>query len=102
MTPITIAEIIERKIYMVRGHKVMLDCDLAELYGVPTKVLVQAVKRNARRFPADFMFQMKYQEVADLRSQFVTSRLEHGGRRYSPRVEGGILKRSCGSLSTGK
>lgn len=84
MKPTISAETIECKIFLVRGHKVMLDSDLAALYGVPTKILVQAVKRNARRFPTDFMFQMKNQEVADLRSQFVTSRLEHGGRRYDP------------------
>jgi len=60
----------------------MLDSDLAELYNITTKVLVQAVKRNLRRFPADFMFQLTNQEVAILRSQFVTS--SWGGRRYVP------------------
>lgn len=67
------AERIERSILLVRGHKVMLDRDLAELYGVPTKVLVQAVKRNVRRFPDDFMFQLSKDELEQWRSQIVTS-----------------------------
>jgi len=75
-------EVIERKIYLIRGHKVMLDEDLAELYNVATRVLVQAVKRNIDRFPDDFMFQLNDQEVRVLRSQIVTSRW--GGRRYAP------------------
>ena len=58
MSNIIPAEIIERKIFLIRGNKVMLDRDLAELYGVPTKVLNQAVKRNIKRFPGDFMFQL--------------------------------------------
>jgi DNA-binding PadR family transcriptional regulator len=62
----------------------MLDADLAVLYGVPTKVLLQAVRRNAERFPADFMFQLSDQELRDLRSQFVTS--SWGGRRTAPYV----------------
>ena len=78
------SERIERAILVLRGHRVILDCDLAALYGVPTKVLLQALKRNPERFPADFMFQMKKQEVAILRSQFVTS--SWGGRRYMPYV----------------
>ena len=73
METIVPIEVIERKIYIIRGQKVMLDSDLAELYNITTKVLVQAVKRNLRRFPADFMFQLTNQEVAILRSQFVTS-----------------------------
>jgi phage regulator Rha-like protein len=77
-------EIIERKIYFIRGHKVMLDSDLAEMYAVATKVLLQAVKRNLSRFPGDFMFQLNYQEVAALRSQIVTSKAGRGGRRYPP------------------
>jgi len=77
-------EIIERKIYLIRGHKVMLDSDLAEMYAVATKVLLQAVKRNLNRFPGDFMFQLNYQEVAALRSQIVTSKTGRGGRRYPP------------------
>lgn len=86
MDAIVPIEMIERKIYLIRGQKEMLDSDLAELYGVPTKVLIQAVKRNIKRFPPDFMFQLKNQEVASLRSQIVTSSLEHGGRRYLPYV----------------
>ena len=62
----------------------MLDSDLAKLYGVKTKVLIQAVKRNIIRFPGDFMYQLTKQEVANLRSQFVTSRW--GGKRYLPYV----------------
>lgn len=64
---------ITKRIYTIRGVKVMLDRDLAELYEVETKVLKQAVRRNIKRFPSDFMFELSYQEFADLRSQFVTS-----------------------------
>ena len=68
-------EIIERKIYLIRGCKVMLDSDLAELYEVPTKALNQAVRRNLDRFPADFMFQLNNEELENWRSQIVTSNL---------------------------
>ena len=64
--------------------KGLLDADLAELYGVPTKVLVQAVKRNQERFPQDFMLQLSEDEFAALRSQSVTSKPGRGGRRYAP------------------
>lgn len=64
---------IESKIYVIRGQKIMLDNDLAELYGVETKALKQAVKRNIKRFPDDFMFSPTINELADLRSQFVTA-----------------------------
>lgn len=98
------------KIFLIRGKKVMMDKDLAELYGVETKVLNQAVKRNIERFPTDFMFQLNKQEAdiwksqieipedissrsqfatlddPSLRSQFVTSKTGRGGRRYSPMV----------------
>ena len=67
------AEVIERKIYLVRGHKVMLDSDLAKLYGVPTKAFNQAVKRNIDRFPDDFVFQLSDEELKNWRSQIVTS-----------------------------
>jgi hypothetical protein len=77
-------EAIESKIYIVRGQKVMLDSDLARLYGVLTKVFNQAVKRNIERFPEDFMFRLTAQENENLRSQIVTSR--HGGTRYFPYV----------------
>lgn len=79
-------ETIENKILVLRGQKVMLDADLAELYGVKTKVFIQAVKRNIERFPADFMFQLNNQEVSILRSQIVTSNDGRGGRRYAPFV----------------
>lgn len=75
---------IERYILLVRGEKVMLDSDLATLYEVETKVLVQAVKRNIERFPGDFMFQLSKEEYDELRSQTVTS--SWGGRRYPPYV----------------
>ncbi|KPL05091.1 MAG: DNA-binding protein [candidate division Zixibacteria bacterium SM1_73] len=76
-------EQIERSILFIRGEKVMLDADLAFLYGVKTKVLVQAVKRNIKRFPSDFMFQLTKKEFDLLRSQIVTSN-RRGGRRYLP------------------
>ena len=75
---------IERRIRLVRGHRVLLDADLAILYGVQTKVLIQAVKRNRRRFPEDFMFQLQKGEYGALRSQFVTSKGSRGGRRFLP------------------
>jgi hypothetical protein len=74
---------IDRSILAIRGHRVLLDDDLARLYAVETKVFNQAVKRNRGRFPADFMFQLTVDEVATLRSQFVTSK-GRGGRRYLP------------------
>jgi len=77
-------EFIERRIYLIRGQKVMIDGDLAELYGVPTKALNQQVQRNRKRFPEDFMFQLTKEESEILRSQFVTSRSGHGGRRSLP------------------
>src|SRR4030042_6237664 len=75
-------EIIENKILFIRGKKVMLDKDLAMLYGVETKVLNQAIKRNITRFPEDFMFQLTSEEFQNLRSQIVTS--SWGGQRYFP------------------
>jgi hypothetical protein len=77
------AEHIVRSILLLRGEKVILDADIAALYGVETKVLIQAVKRNIERFPADFMFQLNGEEFANLRSQSVTSSF-WGGRRYAP------------------
>jgi hypothetical protein len=83
-------EQIERRIFLVRGHRVMLDSELAKLYGVPTKVLIQAVKRNVDRFPEDFMFQLSSEEfellkrqadVPGLRSQIVTSNKSINGAR---------------------
>ena len=88
-------EQIESRIFLIRGQKVMLDADLAELYGVETKVFNQAIKRNAVRFPEDFMFQLTSEEFADLRCQIDTSNLRsqivtsnnpsgRGGRRHLP------------------
>jgi hypothetical protein len=74
-------EHITQSILVFRGHKVLLDTDLAELYGVETKVLLQAVRRNQERFPEDFMIQLTAAEWAALRSQNVTSNARHGGRR---------------------
>ncbi len=75
---------IARHILLLREQRVMLDAELAALYGVETKVLVQAIKRNLERFPVDFMFQLTAEEFANLRSQFVTSSSGYGGRRYAP------------------
>ncbi len=84
-------EIVMNKIYLVRGYKVMIDSDLAELYQVETKALNQAVNRNLDRFPKDFMFQLIENEWEILKSQFVTS--SWGGRRKLPFVftEHGVL-----------
>jgi cell shape-determining protein MreC len=77
-------ETIINKIYIIRDKKVMIDRDLAELYGVDTRVLNQAVKRNLKRFPDDFMFQLTDEEFRNLRSQIVTS--SWGGSRFKPMV----------------
>jgi hypothetical protein len=82
MTDIITTNTIENKIIVIRDQSAILDRDLAELYGVETKVLVQAVKRNIARFPVDFMFQLSNDEFRNLRSQIVTS--SWGGRRYPP------------------
>jgi hypothetical protein len=86
-------ERIEQAIYLIRGEKVMLDRDLAALYGVSTKVLKQAVRRHLGRFPNDFMFVMSTTELKDWRSQFVTSKADRKGLRYAPMAftEHGIL-----------
>lgn len=86
-------EIVLNKIYYIRGQKVMLDKDLAEMYGVETKRLKEAVKRNIERFPDDFMFQLTENEFASLRSQIATSKNGRGGDRYNPMVftEHGVL-----------
>jgi phage regulator Rha-like protein len=75
---------IESLIRLIRGQKVMLDADLAELYGVQTKRVNEAVKRNPARFPANFMFQLSLEEGNCLRSQNATSKVGQGGRRYQP------------------
>ena len=77
---------IERYIYRIRGQHVMLDSDLANLYGVVTKRLNEQVQRNLRRFPEDFMFQLTLHETSSLRSHFATSNEGRGGRRYQPYV----------------
>ncbi len=100
MAELVPVERIERKIYLIRGQKVMLDRDLAELYGVETKVFNQAVKRNLNRFPDDFMFQLVLSELNALRSHFVTlKRGEHS--KYLPHAfsEGGVAMLS-GVLNT--
>src|SRR5208282_6326410 len=74
----------ERRIYLIRSQKVMLDSDLADLYQVPTKSLNLAVRRNADRFPEDFSFQLTKEEVSSLRFQFETSNKGRGGRRHLP------------------
>ena len=80
-TSLIAAERIESAILLIRAHKVMLDSELAALYGVETRVLVQAVKRNIDRFPADFMFQLTKEEFAALRSQSVISNVKTGRGR---------------------
>lgn len=98
-SPIVAVDALSGRIHLVRGQRVMLDADLAELYGVATKVFNQAIKRNIERFPADFMFQLTAEEHDSLRSQivtldaddpsrshFVTSKSGRGGRRYLPYV----------------
>ncbi len=79
-------ESIETKILTIRGHRVMLDADLAELYGVETKRFNEQVRRNVERFPEDFMFQLSEEEFDGLRSQFATSNNSpgRGGRRHRP------------------
>ncbi len=84
MKDLIVTEIIEQKIYLIRGQKVMLDSDLATLYGVPTSRLNEQVKRNKKRFPNDFMFQLSKEEFNSLMSQFATSKKGHGGRRKLP------------------
>lgn len=85
------------KIYVIRNQKIMLDSDLADLYGVETKVLKQAVRRNIERFPTDFMFEMTKEELDSLRSHFVTSNERRGGTRYMPFcfTEQGVTMLSC-------
>lgn len=84
MSDLIPAERIENKIYLIRGQKVMLDKDLAKLYGVATRDLNKAVTRNLLRFPADFMFQLTKKEIGNLKFQFGTS--SWGGTRKSPRA----------------
>lgn len=85
---IAVIEEIEEKIYVIRGQRVMIDSDLAEVYQVETRVLNQALKRNLKRFPPDFMFQLSNVEVESLRnsSQYVMSSKKHRGAAYKPYV----------------
>ncbi|MDN3675389.1 ORF6N domain-containing protein [Flavobacterium branchiarum] len=86
-------ETISNKIYLIRNQKIMLDRDLALLYGIETKALKQAVKRNISRFPDDFMFELTKIEFENWRSQFVTSNSDKMGLRHSPMAftEHGVL-----------
>lgn len=89
MKPVLPVEIIEQKIYLIRGQKVMFDADLAQLYGTSVKKLNQQVRRNIKRFPSDFMFSLSFIESNRLRSQIVTSKnglSGRGGARYRPLV----------------
>jgi len=86
MTTTIPAERITSKIYLIRKQKVMLDRDLSELYGVETRVLKQAVRRNIDRFPKDFMFEMSKKELENWRSQFVISNQDKMGLRHPPMV----------------
>lgn len=90
-------EVIINKIHELRGLKIMLDRDLAELFGVETRVLKQAVRRNTNRFPEDFMFEMNKEEFESWRSQNVTSKEDKKGLRYAPFcfTEQGITMLSC-------
>jgi len=82
MSEIIPVERIENQIYLIRGQKVMLDSDLARLYGVETRILNQAVKRNMERFPEDFMFKLTWKEMKSLRSQFVILDKKFKGRKH--------------------
>jgi hypothetical protein len=90
-------EVIINQIYYIRGQKVMLDRDLSVLYGVETKRLKEAVKRNIQRFPGDFMFEMTKQEFENWRTQFATSKEDKQGLRYAPFcfTEQGVTMLSC-------
>ncbi len=90
-------EVVMNKIFVIRNQKVMIDRDLAALYGVETKVLKQAVRRNRNRFPEDFMFEMTKEEFTNWRSQFVTSSSDRQGLRYAPFcfTEPGVTMLSC-------
>jgi hypothetical protein len=84
MPKTSLAVSVDSRILVVRQQKVILDTDLAELYGVPVKRLNEQVKRNRERFPSDFMFQLTAEELESLRSQNATSKGGRGGRRYAP------------------
>lgn len=84
--PSVLGKIVEKRIFIIRGHRVLLSSDLAELYQSQPRILLQAVKRNLRRFPSDFMFQLTIQKLTALKSQFVISKLGRGGVRHAPYV----------------
>ena len=90
-------DIVLTKIYLIRDNKVMIDKDLAELYGIETKRLKEAVRRNRKRFPDDFMFEMSKEELENWRTQFATSNSERMGLRYPPFcfTEQGVTMLSC-------
>lgn len=90
-------EVITSKIYLIRNQKVMIDRDIAELYGVETKRLKEAVRRNIARFPEDFMFEMTKEEFENWRTQFATSKSDQIGLRYAPFcfTEPGVTMLSC-------
>ena len=92
-------DVIEQRIYMIRGRKVMLDLDLAELYGVPTKRLNEQVRRNFARFPEDFLFQLNPEEVEGMRSQIATASPNRRNRRFRPYAftEHGVTMLLCGA-----
>ena len=98
MASLVAIERVEQRILEVRGHKVMLDAHLATLYGVPTKVLNQAVKRNRKRFPSDFMFQLSAEESLALRSQIVT--LERGRGRHRKYLPYAFTEQGVAMLSS--
>ncbi len=98
MASLVAIERVEQRILEVRGHKVMLDAHLATLYGVPTKVLNQAVKRNRKRFPSDFMFQLSAEESQALRSQIVT--LERGRGRHRKYLPYAFTEQGVAMLSS--
>ena len=91
-------EIIKEKIHIIRGQKVMLDFDLASLYGTENKVLKQSIKRNLNRFPDDFMFELSKNEYDSLRSQFVT--LENGRGKYSKYLPFAFTEQGIAMLSS--
>ena len=90
-------DVVLTKIYLIRDNKVMIDKDLAELYGIETKRLKEAVRRNRKRFPEDFMFEMSKEELENWRTQFATSNSERMGLRYPPFcfTEQGVTMLSC-------
>ena len=92
-------EVIQNKIYTIRNQKVMLDFDLAELYQVETRVLKQAVRRNLKRFPSDFMFEIKREEYNSLRSQFVTLN-ENGRGKHSKYLPFAFTEQGVAMLSS--